>query len=55
MLSNYIFVSATVCNLKTMAGVTTALKHFNRNFELTCLFVSMVRCSLNFAEAIGLR
>jgi len=26
-----------------MAGVTTALNNFKRNFKLTCLFVSMVR------------
>ena len=55
MFSNCTFVSANVCKLKSMAGVTTALKNFQRNFKLTCLFVSMVRCLLNFAHAIVLR
>ena len=55
MLSKCTFVNANVCKLRSMAGVKTALKNFNRNFKLTCLFVSMVRCLLNFAQAIVLR
>ena len=53
MFSNCIFVSANVCKLKSMAGVTTALKNFNRNFKLTCLFVSMVRCLLNLPKGLS--
>ena len=52
MISKCTFVNANVCKLRCMAGVKTALKNFNRNFKLTCLFVSMVRCLLNFAQAI---
>ena len=55
MLSKCTFVNANVCKLRSMAGVKTALKNFNRNFKFTCLFVSMVRCLLNFAQAIVLR
>ena len=55
MLSNWIFVNAKVCKLKSMTGVTTALKNFNRSFKLICLFVSKVRCLLNFAQALATR
>ena len=55
MFSNCTFVSANVCKLKSIAGVTTALRNFKRNFKLTCLFVSMVRCLLNCVQAIVLR
>ena len=55
MFSNCTFVGANVCKLKSMAGVTTALRNFKRNFKLTCVFVSMVRCLLNFAQAIVVR
>ena len=55
MLSNCTFVNANVCKLKIMAGVTTALKNFKRNFKLTCLFVSTVRCLLNFSKKMPKR
>ena len=37
MPSKCTFVNANVCKVKSMAGVTTALKNLNRNFKLTCL------------------
>ena len=53
MLSNWTFVNAKVCKVKSMAGVTTALKILNRNS--TCLFVSKVKCLLNLAQALDTR
>ena len=38
---SFSFVNADLCKLKNMAGVTTGVGNFNRNFKLTCLLVSV--------------